>query len=118
MTFSIAKELNKSEPRFNYEIPENHTFAKPAELVEANGLDQVYKVMGMYVNTKGKFGDEPVIILDSCLLNAPNHALEAVQSIITNDNYTDLVNKGRVGIKFYTYSNKFGKQYGLQWVDL
>lgn len=118
MTISLANVLNKSEPKFTFNIPESHQFVKPAELVETHGVEQVYKVMGMYVNTKGKYGDEPVLILDNCLLNAPAHLLDAVRNILDNEQYIELVNKGRVGVKFYQYKNQYGVQYGVQWVDL
>lgn len=115
---SIANRFNSSSVKFNYEIPETHNFVKPSELVTAHGLEQAYTVRSMYVNTKGKYGDEPVIICDECLLNAPQHTLDAVREILQDSDAIDAINNGKLGFKFYQYKNKYGEQYSLTWIDL
>lgn len=115
---SLSKLLNTSNPKFTFDIPETHEFKSPKDLFSHFGKEQIYNVKGMYVNTKGKFGDEPVLILDICLLNAPKHTLEAVNTIRTNDEHVKAVNDGKLGIKLYTYDNQYGTQYGVEWIDL
>lgn len=114
----LSKLLNNSNPKFTFDIPETHEFKSPKDLYTHFGKDYVYTVKGMYVNTKGRYGDEPVLILDVCLLNAPKHTLEPVNIIRTNDDLVKAVNDGKIGIKIYPYDNQYGTQYGLEWFDL
>ena len=115
---SYASKFNKPSVSFNYEIPESHNFAKPSELYSEHGSDYTYTVRSMYINTKGKFGAEPVIITDECLMNAPKHVLDAVQTMLTDETAIELINSGKIGFKLYEYSNQYGKQYSITWLDI
>lgn len=103
---------------FTYKTPESHEFVKPAELVARNGIETTYTLRAMYVNKGGQFGDEPVFITDDFILNAPSHLVSSVKEIINDGESTQLVNDGQVAFKLYEYENKFGKQYGVTWVDV
>lgn len=115
---SFANRFNSPSLKFDFKIPEEHVFAKPVELVHAHGIDKVYTVRSMYINTKGKYGDEPVIVCDECLLNAPKHVVEVCKTILNDADAVKDINSGKVGFKLYKYTNDYGDQYSLMWVDL
>ena len=115
---SFAKRFNTAKTRFEYQAPENTPFFKPAELVEKNGIEKVYTLKACYVNKKGLYGNEPVLITDTHLINAPTHFAETVENVLKDANAVKLINAGKVGFKFYEYENRYGKQHGIQWVDL
>lgn len=115
---SFANKHNAPAALFNYEIPETHQFAKPSHLVAEYGEDKVHKVKSIYINKKGKFGEEPVIVTDECLVNAPAHMVDAVKEIFQDEDSVNLINTGKVGFKFYEYTNKFGQQHSIVWVDI
>lgn len=115
---SFAKLHNTPSASFNFATPDSFEYRKPSELVAANGTDKVYKVNALYINKKGQFGDEPVIITDECIVNAPSHLSDAVKGILLDDNSVKMINDGKVGFKLYQYENKFGTQYSVSWVDL
>lgn len=115
---SFAKKHNTKPSPFTFVTPENHPFVKPADLVQQNGIDQTYLLRAMYINKGGQFGDEPVLLTDDFILNAPSHMVEKVSDIIDDGESTQLVNNGEVAFKLYEYSNKYGIQYGVTWVDV
>lgn len=115
---SFAKRFNKAAPKFTYKAPENTPFASAKELVQMNGIDTVYPLRACYINKKGYYGEEAVLITDSHFVNAPKHTLEVVQEILNDEYAIQQINDGNVGFKFYNYKNRFGDQLGIEWVDL
>lgn len=115
---SIANKYNSATVKFNFEIPETYVFAKPSDLVQAHGINHIHKVRSLYINTKGKYGNEPVIVTDTCLLNAPSHVCDVVQAMLTDDETIKAINDGKLGFHFYEYQNQYGNQYSLVWRDL
>lgn len=116
MTF--ASKYNKSEIAFAYRLPEGSPFVKLHDLVGANGIDTVYPLRGVYISTKGRYGEEPVLISDGIQVNAPKHILDVVKNIMSSDDDINTINNGKVGFRIYEYKNSYGINYGINWVDL
>ena len=114
---SFANKHNAKPNPFPYVTPETHLYVKPSVLAAQNGLDKVYKLNAIYVNKKGKFGDEPVFATDNELVNAPQHMMDAVNDILNDSESINLVIDGQVYFKLYEYENSKGKQVGITWVD-
>lgn len=80
-----------------------------------------YKVLGFFVNTKGKYGAEPnAIIGNNLIVNLPRHLLETVNELLDSDDYIQYIKEGHVGFKIYQYhSNKYNRDaYSVTWLDL
>lgn len=114
---SFANKHNVRVNPFTYETPKTHQYAKPADLVRVNGLDAIYALNAIYVNKKGMYGDEPVLVTNNELVNAPSSMMDTINGILSDSESINLINDGEVGFKFYEYTNKYGKQYGVTWVD-
>lgn len=114
---SFAKKHNVKPSPFTFQTPENHPYKKPIELVTEFGLDKTYKVNAFYINKGGKFGDEPVIVTDDFILNAPSHLVGMVKEVLEDSESINLVLDGQVYFKFYEYENSKGSQVGVTWVD-
>ena len=115
---SFAKKFNTVKPSFDFKPSDDAPYIKPSELVQLNGLDTTYPLRACYINKKGLYGNEPVLITDTHLINAPTHFAETVENILKDENAVKLINAGKVGFKFYQYENRYGTQHGVQWVDL
>ena len=115
---SFAKKFNTVKVQFTHEPSDNTPFAKPSELIALNGIDTTYTLKGCYINKKGLYGAEPVLITDTHFVNAPSHLIEVIQTVLKDENSIKLVNLNKVGFKFYEYENKYGQQFGVEWVDL
>lgn len=83
--------------------------------------DAKHKVLGFFVNTKGKYGSEPnAIIENNLIVNLPRHLLETVNELLDDDRYIDYIKAGHVGFTIYQYhSSKYNKDaYSVTWLDL
>lgn len=115
---SFASRHNSASRKFNFTIPEHFEYKNLAELAKVYGVDTVHKVNALYINTKGKYGDAPVIVSDNELVNAPGHMLGTVEEVIIDGESLSLINNGYVGFKVYEYSNEHGEHFGIEWVDI
>lgn len=85
-----------------------------------------YAIKGLFVNGKGKFGDEAVAIGDHVLINLPHYVVDDVKKMLDDSVVIDAIKQGRVGIKVHKYTNSFSKQkdgtikkfYSVEWIDL
>lgn len=114
---TFANKHNAKPNPFTFETPESHVYCKPSELVEKNGIDAVYKLNAIYVNKKGAYGDEPVLVTDNELVNAPSSLMESITGILDDSESINLIIDGQVFFKFYEYTNKYGLQHSVAWVD-
>ena len=79
-----------------------------------------YQVLGLFTNNSGKFGTEPVAIVDGFLVNLPRHLLVAVQQMLDSDEIIQYIKDGHCGFKIYQYhSNRYNKDaYSIEWLDI
>lgn len=80
-----------------------------------------YKVIGFFINSKGKYGAEPnAIIENNLIVNLPRHLLDTVNEILDSNEYIQYIKDGHVGFSIYQYhSNKYNKDaYSVTWLDL
>lgn len=115
---SFANKYNSNGRLFDYDAPDTHEYTDLAGLVKQYGINAIYTVNAIYVNKKGKFGDTPVIATDNELVNAPQHLMNTVHEIFNDPDSISMINRKQVGFKVYEYTNKYGINYGLEWVDL
>lgn len=82
--------------------------------------DGAVKVTALYINTKSKFGDTPVVATEKELINLPQYMLDECKAIISDQDDVDAINAGKVGIVFEEFEDKtFHKKcIGARWVDL
>lgn len=94
-------------------------FVNRAEAYKENA-DTVHTVKGLYINTKGNFGDHPVAICDGYFLDLPENLLDDVKDILHSEEDISTIKAGKVGFKVEEYvSEKFKKTcYGIRWVDI
>lgn len=82
--------------------------------------EKQYKVFGLFTNNGGKFGTEPVAIVDGFLVNLPRHLLDVVQQMLDSDEIVQYIKEGHVAIKIYQYhSNKYNRDaFSIEWLDI
>jgi hypothetical protein len=95
-------------------------FASVADLYNNNGSDAVYPLRALFINTKGKYNDNPVAATDSFFVDFPSYMTETAREILADDDAVAAINAGKVGFKFYTYTQKRYNRlcYGVEFVDL
>ena len=79
----FASKYNKTR---KFDIDTNgFEFAAPADLFNQNGKDYVYPIRAMFINTKGKYNDNPVVATDSFFVDFPAHMCDTCREILNDD---------------------------------
>lgn len=71
--------------------------------------DLIHVIRSIYINTKSKFGDAPVVVSDGYNINLPKHMTATVQEMLQDSEAMALIRAGKVGIKIYAYESE---EYG------
>lgn len=117
MTF--AKKHNTTGYKFSFEIPNNFEYYDLQQLAKKyKTLDKEYRINAVYINRKGKFGHQAVIVTDNELVNAPLHMTDTFKEILADSDSIGIIESGGAGFKIYAYENAYGKQAGLEFADL
>lgn len=112
---SFAKRFNTR--KFDFDTT-GFGYESLSDCYNNNGADHVYTIRALYINTKGKFDDAPVIATDGYFVNAPAHLTAAVKEMLSDDEVIDLVNEGKCGFKIYPYTSHEKNCFGIEWVDI
>ena len=121
----VVKPMGLSVAKFN----NNNVFGIDTNNYKYVDLNTLYdtdptaqhKVLGFFVNSKGKFGAEPNAILENNLIaNLPRHLLDTVNQMLDDNRYIEYIKEGHVGFTIYQYhTNKYNKDaYSVTWLDL
>ena len=112
----IAGKYNNGS-KFTYQMPEG----APYKSLKDFGSVTTILLRGLFIGTKGQYGDEAVALIDNAYVNLPKHTVDTVKDMIADSEFVEAVNAGKVGFKVRTYEDtKYGKGtcYSVEWVDL
>ncbi len=117
---SLADKYNHTAPTFTHELPDKAPFKGLKELYNGEKGENTYKVYGLYINKKGKFGDAPVAISEDFSINLPSHLCDTVTEMLHDKELVEAINAGKFGLEVYAYMPKEYKKtcYSVKWVDL
>ena len=117
---SFANKYNKGT-KFSIDTA-GYSYKKISDVVNDNGLEHIYAVAALFVNTKGKFDDHPVAVLPQieALVDLPSHMTESVREILLDPEAVADIEAGKVGIQFEKYTSKtYNREcLGCRWVDI
>lgn len=116
---SIANKYNKVAV-FKFVIPKDFGYKNLNDLFETFGKENVYKINGLYTNTKSRFGESPVVATDDCLVNLPQHLTETCKQMMADEECVNAINDGKLGFTIYPYERSGAKEiyYSVNWVDM
>ena len=83
-------------------------FAKCGEMQKETPLE----VHGFFTTPDNGYGRGAVAILDDVLLNLPQRYVEAVDTILSDDEMIEEIKEGKVAIKISTFTSKKYKTVG------
>lgn len=115
---SFATKHNKGSIDWDIDTKE-FSFVTREKAFKANP-ENVHILCGMYINTKGNFGDHPVAICENAFIDFPDYMLEECQEILKDDEDIADIKARKVGFKIQQFTDKKFKKtcYGIQWVDI
>lgn len=97
--------------KFDRMSDKERPFKKLSDLIAENGNeDATYLVDGCYINTKGKFGDNGVIVSGDINIDIPAAGVESVRAILESEEHIAAINAGKMYVRPYSYkSTKYNK---------
>lgn len=115
---NFASKYNKGS-LFTTKLSGKGTYTTLKELFNENGTDKSYLVLNLYINTKGRFGDNPVVLTeDDLLVNLPSHLLETVKEMRQDEDFINACNNHEVAFSIYQYTNANGSGFSINWLDV
>ena len=113
----FASKYNKGLG-FTRKAVENAIYTNLKELVSKYGEKKTYVIQALYINTKGKYGDSPVALVNGNFVNLPAHLTDTVKEMLKDEELVSAINEDMFGFTIYPYE-KDGKQgYSVNWVDI
>ena len=98
---------SQASVKFDRMDDRDRPFKKLSDLIAENGNeDTTYKVDGCYINTKGKFGDNGVIVSGDINIDIPQGGVESIRKILENEELINLINAGKMYVRPYSYNSK------------
>lgn len=128
MAFSFSKKFNKSR-LFNvdtskfeyYNLEDLYNEALEQGDGDAGYADEVvYKICGVYINTKSLYDPAPVIALSDRYVNLPSHMTQTCIDMLADPTCIKAINDGKCGFRIYQYEQKrYNKTcYSVEWCDI
>lgn len=101
---------------FEYDTTKEREYTNLQKLFNKFDKDKIYIVHALFINTKSRFGEAPVIVTSDYMVNTPKHLLETVKQMMNDSEVVKLINSRKVGFKIYSYRGKNGMGYSVEWV--
>ena len=101
----ISKYSKGNFPTYNFDDKER-SFKKLKDLP----LDTKLTIEALFINTKGKFGDQGVIYTNDSIINLPNHLLSLVEDLRSDDEVTSAINSRQLAFTVYSYATDGGRE--------
>ena len=119
----MFNELNKSHVPFTVDSS-NLPFVSLSDLIKENGhrtlkVEALYSFIPKSGRSKGK--EQPVMVAEGHNIYLPQHLLQQVKDICSNDEYRIAINNGKCGFKTREYEdtkNGAGTCYSGNFVDI
>lgn len=70
------------------------------------GYVKTYPIEALFINTKGKFGDQGVIISGDYIVNLPNHLTEMIEDMRQDSEMVDAINQRLFDFEIYEFESK------------
>lgn len=107
----IIARHQTTAPSFDFEEKERE-FKKLEELYNMNPKKK-WEIVAIFINTKGKYGDQGVFVTDDYNVNLPKHLLEMCEELRQDDEVVDLINQRKIGFDIYEYEGKNGNGFSV-----
>lgn len=96
----------------------NLPYVKLETLFNENGAEKVYTLQAIYINTRSKFGDAPVAVIENAIVNLPSHMLKQAKDILADNEAIDAIKSGLAGFTVYSYPSHGKTCYSIKFVDI
>lgn len=100
----LNKYSNGGAPQYNFDKHERE-FKKLQDLQLTS-----YTIEALFINTKGKFGNQGVIYTSDAIVNLPNHLTSLIEDMRNDQEVTDAINARQLAFEVYDYVSEQGRK--------
>lgn len=100
----------------NFEFEEKERPFKKLQELQLADEGVRYTILAIFINTKGKFGDQGVFITNDFQVNLPAHLLDLSQELRQDEEVIEAINNRELAFEVYQYNGKNGKGYSINLV--
>lgn len=112
----LLDKYNKQVNQFIYQQVSNPEYKNLKDLYN-EGITEV-PLYGLFINTKGYYGDSPIGVTNGYNINLPKHMLETVRDMMADNEVVEMINNNNVVMKIYPYNNKWGTNYSIKFEEV
>lgn len=99
-----------------FDFPEKEREFKKLEELHNQQPNARYTILAIFINTKGKFGDQGVFITNDYQVNLPPHLLALSQELRQDEEVIEAINNRQLAFEIYQYNGKNGTGYSINLV--
>lgn len=99
-----------------FDFPEKEREFKKLEELYNQQPNERYTILAIFINTKGKFGDQGVFITNDFQVNLPPHLLALSQDLRQDEEVIEAINNRQLAFEIYQYKGKNGTGYSINLV--
>lgn len=98
----LLNKYSNGGAKFEYDNEKEREYIKLGEL----DMSKTYPIEALFINTKGKFGDQGVIISGDYIVNLPNHLTEMIEEMRQDSEMVDAINQRLFDFEIYEFESK------------
>lgn len=98
----LLNKYSNGDAKFEYDNEKKRDYIKLGEL----DMSKTYPIEALFINTKGKFGDQGVIISGDYIVNLPNHLTEMIEEMRQDSEMVDAINQRLFDFEIYEFESK------------
>ncbi|MGC7795389.1 hypothetical protein ACP21O_11420 [Staphylococcus epidermidis] len=88
--------------RFDYDNEKEREYIKLGEL----NSSKTYPIEALFINTKGKYGNQGVIISGDYIVNCPQHLTEMIEEMRQDEEMVEAINQRLFDFEIYEFESK------------
>lgn len=109
----LNKYSNGGTPQYDF-IKNEREFKKLQEL----NVSVQYPIEALFINIKGKFGNQGVIYTSDYIVNLPNHLTSLIEDMRSDSEVTEAINERKLAFEVYQYESEQGRKgYSINVVE-
>lgn len=98
----LLNKYSNGGVKFDYDNEKEREYIKLGELDSS----KTYPIEALFINTKGKFGDQGVIISGDYIVNLPNHLTEMIEDMRKDEEMVEAINQRLFDFEIYEFESK------------
>lgn len=98
----LLNKYSNGGVKFDYDNKKEREYIKLGELDSS----KTYPIEALFINTKGKFGDQGVIISGDYIVNCPQHLTEMIEDMRQDAEMVETINQRLFDFEIYEFESK------------